>query len=145
MNGQVDLDADRESVWRALNDPEILKKCIPGCQELQKTDDEHFTARTKVAIGPIKATFSGNVELSEIDRPNGYRISGEGQGGIAGFAKAGARVQLADAEGGRTSLTYDVDAQIGGRIAQLGARLVNGVAKSYSDQFFSNLAKELNG
>lgn len=143
MTGQVDLDADRVRVWDALNDPEILRKCIPGCQELEKADDRRFNAKTKVAIGPIKATFSGSVELSDIDAPNGYTISGEGRGGIAGSAKAGATVKLRDRPEGGTSLIYDVSADVGGRIAQLGARLINGVAKSYADQFFSSFAKEI--
>lgn len=143
MTGQVDLTAARPQVWNALNDPEVLRACIPGCEALEKTDDTHFSARTKVAIGPIKATFSGSVELSDIDAPNGYKIVGEGRGGIAGSAKAGASVRLEDGPNGGTCLFYEVDAQVGGRIAQLGARLINGVAKSYADQFFNNFAQEL--
>ena len=142
MAGAVTLPADREAVWAALNDPAVLKSSIPGCQELDRTSDTGFSAIAKVSIGPVKATFKGNVALSDIDAPNGYTISGEGQGGIAGFAK-GAKVALTDAEAGGTLLTYDVEAQVGGKIAQLGGRLINGVAKKYADEFFANFAKAL--
>jgi uncharacterized protein len=142
MQGEVTLPAERERVWAALNDPEVLKACIPGCQELEKVSDTEFAAVAKVAVGPVKATFKGNVTLSDIDAPNGYTITGEGQGGVAGFAKGGAKVRLAEAEGG-TQLSYDVEAQVGGKIAQLGGRLINGVAKKYADQFFGNFAKLL--
>ena len=143
MTGSVTLPADRERVWAALNDAETLKAAIPGCQELTKTSDTSFEATAKVAIGPVKATFKGAVNLSDMDPPNGYTISGEGQGGIAGFAKGGAKVRLEDAEGGGTVLNYDVEAQVGGKIAQLGGRLINGVAKKYADEFFANFAKSL--
>jgi carbon monoxide dehydrogenase subunit G len=142
MQGEVALPAERERVWAALNDPEVLKACIPGCQELEKVSDTEFAAVAKVAVGPVKATFKGNVTLSDIDAPNGYTITGEGQGGVAGFAKGGAKVRLSEAEGG-TQLSYDVEAQVGGKIAQLGGRLINGVAKKYADQFFGNFAKLL--
>jgi uncharacterized protein len=142
MNGEVVLPADKATVWAALNDPETLKACIPGCESLEKVSDTEFQAVAKVAIGPVKATFKGAVQLSDLDPPNGYTISGEGQGGIAGFAKGGAKVRLGDAEGG-TRLAYDVDAQVGGKIAQLGGRLINGVAKKYADEFFANFAKRL--
>ncbi len=143
MSGQVTLPADREKVWAGLNDPEILKRSIPGCQEMTRTGDAGFAAVAKVAIGPVKATFKGNVTLSDLDPPNGYRISGEGSGGIAGFAKGGAKVQLSDGEAGGTVLAYDVEAQVGGKIAQLGGRLINGVAKKYADEFFANFGKAL--
>jgi carbon monoxide dehydrogenase subunit G len=143
MAGSVTLPADRARVWDALNDPAILKQAIPGCQELDKTSDTSFAATAKVAIGPVKATFKGAVNLSDIDAPNGYTISGEGQGGIAGFAKGGAKVHLTDADGGGTVLNYEVEAQVGGKIAQLGGRLINGVAKKYADEFFANFAKAL--
>ena len=143
MAGEVTLPADRATVWAALNDPEMLKRSIPGCQELERTGDSGFSAVARVSIGPVKATFKGNVTLSDIDAPNGYRISGEGQGGVAGFAKGGAQVRLTDADGGGTKLAYDVEAQVGGKIAQLGGRLINGVAKKYADEFFTNFAKAL--
>jgi carbon monoxide dehydrogenase subunit G len=143
MTGSVTLPAEKARVWAALNDAETLKASIPGCQELNKTSDTSFEAVAKVAIGPVKATFKGAVNLSDIDAPNGYTITGEGQGGIAGFAKGGAKVRLEDAEGGGTVLNYDVEAQVGGKIAQLGGRLINGVAKKYADEFFANFAKSL--
>ncbi len=142
MTGEVTLPADRATVWAALNDPEILKRCIPGAQELDKVSDTEFQASAKVAVGPVKATFKGRITLSDIDAPNGYTISGEGQGGVAGFAKGGAKVRLTDAEGG-TRLAYDVEATVGGKIAQVGGRLINGVAKKYADEFFDNFAKAL--
>jgi uncharacterized protein len=142
MQGEVMLPANRERVWAALNDPEVLKACIPGVQELDKVSDTAFNAVAKVAIGPVKATFKGAVSLTDLDPPNGYTISGEGQGGVAGFAKGGAKVRLDEADGG-TKLTYDVEAQVGGKIAQLGGRLINGVAKKYADEFFANFAKNL--
>lgn len=142
MNGEVTLPADRERVWAALNDPEILKSCIPGCEELTKVSDTELVATARVAVGPVKAPFSGKVTLSDLDPPNGYRISGEGQGGVAGCAKGGATVRLEDVEGG-TRMTYDVDAQVGGKLAQLGGRLINGVAKKYADDFFARFSKAL--
>ena len=145
MTGEVKLPADKATVWAKLNDPEVLKACIPGCQELVKEGDTAFRAVTKLAIGPVKATFKGKVTLSDIDAPNGYILTGEGEGGIAGFAKGGAKVSLADAEGGGTTLAYDVQANVGGKIAQLGSRLIDGVAKKMSDAFFTNFAKAVGG
>jgi hypothetical protein len=141
MNGQVTLPADRATVWAALNDAEVLKACIPGCEDLTKEDDTHFSAVAKVKVGPVKATFRGKVALEDLDPPNGYRIAGEGEGGIAGFAKGGARVTLAEAEGGGTVLAYEVEAQIGGKLMQLGSRLINSVAKKYADDFFANFER----
>ena len=142
INGTATLNAPRDRVWAALNDPAVLKACIPGCQELEKVSDTEFQATVRAAVGPVKATFKGRVQLLDLDPPNGYRIAGEGQGGVAGFAKGGANVRLEDAEGG-TRMTYDVEAQIGGKLAQLGGRLINGVAKKYADEFFANFAKQL--
>jgi carbon monoxide dehydrogenase subunit G len=145
MNGEVALPADRATVWTALNDPAVLRRCIPGTQELEKISDTEFQATVRAAVGPVKATFKGRVTLSDLDPPNAYRISGEGQGGVAGFAKGGANVRLAEADGGGTLMAYDVEATVGGKIAQLGGRLINGVAKKYADEFFANFAKELAG
>ena len=145
MNGEVQLAAPREAVWTALNDPDVLKACIPGCESLEKLSDNEFEAVAANRIGPVKARFKGRVTLSELDPPNGYRISGQGDGGVAGFAKGGATVGLTDAaEGGGTVLSYNVEAQIGGKLAQLGQRLVNGAAKKLADQFFDNFAKAVN-
>jgi uncharacterized protein len=145
MQGEVTLPASREVVWAKLNDPEVLKACIPGCEELTKDDDTHFSAVAKIKLGPVKATFKGKVALSDLDPPNGYTISGEGEGGIAGFAKGGAKVALSDAEGGGTVLRYVVDAQVGGKIMQLGSRLIDSVAKKYADEFFAKFALAVAG
>lgn len=140
MNGESLLPADRDTVWRSLNDSEVLKVCIPGCQQLEQKEDGGFSAVVKVKIGPVSATFKGAVDLTDLDPPNGYRIVGQGEGGAAGFARGGATVGLSEQDGG-TLLSYDVDAVIGGRLAQLGGRLVNGVAKKLADEFFANFAK----
>jgi carbon monoxide dehydrogenase subunit G len=144
MTGEVTLPADRPKVWAMLNDAAVLKACIPGCQSLEKTSDTSFAAVVKIKIGPVGASFKGKVQLSDIDPPNGYTISGEGEGGIAGFANGGAKVHLADAPEG-TLLRYDVQANVGGKIAQLGSRLIDGVAKKMSDQFFANFAAAVAG
>jgi uncharacterized protein len=141
MTGEVEIAAPQETVWRKLNDPDVLKACIPGCEHLEKLSETEFQATAKIKIGPVSATFKGRVELSDIDAPNGYTISGEGQGGIAGFAKGGAKVALVP-NGTGTIMRYDVEAQVGGKIAQLGARLIDGVAKRMADQFFERFAEE---
>ncbi len=144
MNGEIQLAAPRETVWQKLNDPAVLKACIPGCEELEQTEDGGFRATAKVKVGPVSARFKGRVTLSDLDPPNGYKISGEGEGGVAGFAKGGAVVALADKDGG-TLLTYNVDAQIGGKLAQLGQRLINGTAKKLADEFFAKFADAVQG
>jgi uncharacterized protein len=144
MNGEVQLAAPREVVWTKLNDPEVLKVSIPGCEELERTEDNGFRATVKVKVGPVSARFKGRVTLSDLDPPNGYRINGEGEGGVAGFAKGGASVKLAEKDGG-TLLNYEVEAQIGGKLAQLGQRLINGTSKKLADEFFANFAKAVQG
>lgn len=144
MTGEVQLPASRETVWAKLNDPETLKACIPGCQELNMLSETEFEAVAVNKIGPVKAKFKGRVTLSDLDPPNGYKISGQGDGGVAGFAKGGAAVALAEKDGG-TLLTYNVEAQIGGKLAQLGQRLINGAAKKLADQFFENFAAAVKG
>ncbi len=145
MLGEVTLPADRQAVWGKLNDPEVLKTCIPGCRSLEKTGENGFVATVKIKVGPVSATFKGAVTLSDLDPPNTYRISGQGEGGVAGFAKGGALVTLSDAEAGGTKLTYDVEANVGGKLAQLGGRLIDSVAKKMADQFFANFAKAVVG
>ncbi len=135
MTGEYRIDAPREAVWTALNDPDILKLAIPGCEEVTKESDTAFAAKVTAKVGPVKAKFSGQVTLSDIDPPNGYTISGEGQGGPAGFAKGGAKVSLIK-DGDGTILRYTVTATVGGKLAQIGSRLVDGVAKKMADQFF---------
>jgi uncharacterized protein len=136
MTGEVRLAAPRETVWRALNDPEILKQSIPGCEEIQKVSDTEMTARVSAKVGPVSAKFTGKVTLSDLDPPNGYTISGEGQGGVAGFAKGGAKVTLEE-EGDETVLRYTVQAQVGGKLAQIGSRLIDATARKMADQFFT--------
>jgi carbon monoxide dehydrogenase subunit G len=140
MTGECPITAPRETVWKMLNDPEVLRACIPGCEELNKTSETSFEAVATSKIGPVKARFKGRVELSELDEPNGYCLSGEGNGGVAGFAKGRAKVTLSDS-GANTILAYEVEAQIGGKLAQLGQRLVDGVAKRLADQFFTRFTE----
>ena len=139
MSGEQQLAAPRATVWAKLNDPAVLKACIPGCETLDLIGENEFQAVATNRIGPVKARFKGKVRLTDLDPPNGYKISGEGDGGVAGFAKGGATVTLTDKDGG-TLLTYNVEAQIGGKLAQLGQRLVNGAAKKLADDFFAKFA-----
>lgn len=136
MNGEERIAAPRQIVWEALNDPEILRACIPGCQELEKISDTELSAVVKVKIGPVSATFKGDVTLENINAPQSYTITGEGKGGIAGFAKGGADVQLTE-DGAETVLSYVVNAQVGGKIAQLGSRLIDSSSKKLAGQFFA--------
>lgn len=142
MSGEYDLPQKREIVWRALNDPAMLEKCIPGCETLEKLSDTEFQATVKLSIGPVSARFKGKVKLEDIDAPNGYKIVGEGEGGVAGFAKGQASVALAD-EGEGCKLTYKAEAATGGKIAQLGQRLISGSAKKTADRFFENFVEAL--
>ena len=142
MNGEVELAASRDLVWTKLNDPEVLKACIPGCEDLIKTDANQFQAVAKMKIGPVSARFKGKVTLSDLDPPNGYKIAGEGEGGVAGFAKGEATVMLADHNGG-TLLKYEAAAQTGGKLAQLGQRLIGGTAKKLADEFFASFARAI--
>ena len=139
MTGEVQLPASRETVWAMLNELAVLKSCIPGCESLDKDSDNEFRAVATIKIGPVKARWKGKVRFSNLDPPNSYSISGEGDGGVAGFAKGGAKVSLANKDGG-TLLSYNVEAQIGGKLAQLGQRLINSVAKKTADDFFGNFA-----
>ena len=142
LTGEYKIAAPREAVWKALNDPEILKQAIPGCEEIQKLSDTEMTAKVTARVGPVKASFAGKVTLSDLDPPNGYKISGEGQGGVAGFARGGADVRLKpDESGAGTILTYTANAAVGGKLAQIGSRLIEGAAKQTADQFFSKFAE----
>jgi uncharacterized protein len=137
MSGEVRIAAPREAVWRALNDPEILRQCIPGCEEIEKLSDTEMTAKVTAKVGPVKARFGGKVTLSDLDPPNGYKISGEGQGGGAGFAKGGAVVRLTPDGSSGTVLHYEVNAAVGGKLAQIGSRLIDGTARKMADDFFA--------
>ena len=144
MTGEYRIPAPQQRVWDALNDPAVLKTCIAGCQQLDKVSDTEFKAIVATKVGPISATFRGAVTLSELDAPNGYTLTGQGQGGAAGFARMSARVALkpqADA----TLLTYAANAEIGGKLASVGSRLVQTVARKNADDFFSAFARQLGG
>jgi carbon monoxide dehydrogenase subunit G len=142
MTGEHLIPAPRETVWRALNDPELLKRAIPGCEEVVKLSDTEFTAKVTSKIGPVSAKFAGKVTLSDLDPPNGYRITGEGQGGAAGFAKGGAEVRLEPGPApNQTLLRYTVNAAVGGKLAQIGSRLIDGAARKTAEQFFGKFAE----
>jgi carbon monoxide dehydrogenase subunit G len=136
MNGSQRIEAPREVVYAALNDVEVLRQCIPGCETIEKTSDTEMNAKVTLKIGPVKASFTGKVTLSDLDPPNGYTISGEGSGGAAGFAKGGAKVSLVPEGEEATILNYTVQAQIGGKLAQLGGRLIDSTAKKLAGDFF---------
>src|SRR5437868_5023643 len=144
IKGEYKIAAPREKVFAALNDPTVLQACIPGCESLEKVSDTEMKAKVRLRIGPVSASFTGKVTLSDIDPPNGYKISGEGQGGAAGFAKGSAVVTLRE-DGAETVLNYNVDAQVGGKIAQVGARLIDGTAKKLADEFFGKFAAMVGG
>lgn len=145
MVGEARLEASRSVVWDSLNDPEILKKSIPGCEELQKLSDTSYTAVVVSKVGPIKARFLGNVSLSDINAPSSYTLIGEGQGGMAGFAKAEIRVELEELDQSLTLLRYTVKANVGGKLAQLGSRLIDATARKNADDFFENFGKAVGG
>ncbi|MDR6774406.1 carbon monoxide dehydrogenase subunit G [Azospirillum sp. BE72] len=140
MSGSHRIEANREAVWAALNDPDILRQCIPGCEEVVRQSDTEMTAKVVAKVGPVSAKFAGKVTLSDLDPPNGYTISGEGSGGAAGFGKGGATVTLSD-DGGATLLTYTAKAQVGGKLAQIGSRLVDATARKMAEEFFARFTQ----
>jgi len=142
MTGEYVIPAPRQKVWEALNDTEVLKQCIPGCETITRHSETEMSATVKAKVGPVSARFGGKVTISDIDPPNGYRISGEGQGGVAGFAKGGANVSLTD-DGADTLLSYTVNAQVGGKLAQLGGRLIDATAKQMADAFFDRFSAQV--
>jgi carbon monoxide dehydrogenase subunit G len=144
MTGEYRIPAPQQRVWDALNDPAVLKACIAGCQQLDKISDTEFKAIVATKVGPISATFRGAVNLSELDAPNGYTLTGQGQGGAAGFARMSARVALKP-EADDTVLTYAANAEIGGKLASVGSRLVQSVARKNADDVFSAFARQLGG
>jgi carbon monoxide dehydrogenase subunit G len=145
LSGEYRLPLPRQTVWNGLNDPEILKQCIPGCDELVKSSDTEMSAKVGLKIGPMTAKFTGKVTLSDLDPPNGYKIAGEGQGGVAGFGKGSAVVTLEDDGAGGTILRYTADSQVGGKMAQLGSRLIDATAKKLADEFFGKFAEIVGG
>jgi len=144
MTGEQRIGATQQAVWAALNDAEVLRQSIPGCESLEKLSDTEMAAKVKLQIGPVRANFSGKVTLSDLDPPNSYRISGEGSGGAAGFAKGGAVVRLSE-DGGATLMRYEVKADVGGKIAQLGGRLIDATAKKLADEFFQKFTTIVGG
>ena len=144
MTDSRTIAASPEEVWNAILDPEVLKQCVPGCTEMSGNADDGFEATVVQKVGPVKATFKGTVVLSDMVPGKSLTLTGEGKGGAAGFAKGGADVKLAAVEGG-TELHYDVDAKVGGKLAQLGSRIIDGFAKKMADQFFSNFQSAVEG
>jgi len=144
MSDEIRIEAPREKVYAALNDPEILKRSVPGCEEMVRVSDTELAAVAMVKIGPVKAKFKGQVTLSDINPPNGYTITGEGKGGAAGFAKGGAKVSLEE-DGDATILRYEVQADVGGKLAQVGARLIEGTAKKLAADFFAAFREAVAG
>jgi uncharacterized protein len=144
MTGEHRIGAPRATVWAALNDADVLRACIPGCESLEKTSPTEFHAKVVQKIGPVKARFEGGVELTDIVAPVSYTIQGEGKGGVAGFAKGGAQVHLAE-DGEATVLTYQVHAMVGGKLARLGSRLIDSTAKKLATRFFDNFEAHLHG
>jgi carbon monoxide dehydrogenase subunit G len=144
MQGERRIPGPRERVWQALNDPEVLKACIPGCETIEKVSDTEFTAKVVARVGPVRASFSGKVTLTDLDPPSGYTITGEGTGGVAGFAKGSAKVALEE-EGAETVLRYGVQAQVGGKLAQIGSRLIDATARKYADDFFGRFVGMMSG
>lgn len=142
FTGRYVIAAPPEKVWEGINDPTILKACIPGCEQLDKTSPTDFVATAKLKIGPVSATFKGKVTLSELQPPSRLTLTGEGQGGVAGFAKGGAEVVLTP-EGDGTVLTYTAKASVGGKLAQIGQRLIDGAAKQIADDFFKRFTAAL--
>ena len=145
MSGEYRIPAPREKVWAALNDPETLKASLPGCETLEKTGDNQFAATVVAKVGPVKAKFNGNVALSNLNPPESYTIAGEGKGGAAGFAKGGADVRLTADGADTTVLRYTAKADVGGKLAQLGSRLIDGTAKKMADEFFDNFCRQVAG
>ena len=142
ITGEYRISASRVQVWEALNDPDVLRACIPGLENLDKKSDTEFAAVVTTRVGPVKVRFEGSVTLSDLDPPHGYQIVGEGQGGVAGFAKGTCQVSLGEV-GEETLLRYRADAQVGGKLAQIGSRMISGVAKKTADDFFSAFAKQM--
>lgn len=149
ISGSYFIAADKQSVWQALNDADVLRACVPGCESLEQTSDTEFEAVAAVKVGPVKAKFKGSVTLEDLNPPHSYTIVGSGKGGIAGFASGQAEVKLEEAqdEDGRdgTQLSYDVDAKVGGKLAQIGGRLIQGTAKKLADEFFTAFRAEVTG
>ncbi len=140
MTGEFRIPAPRQRVWEALNDPEMLRQAIPGCQTIEKVSDTEFTAKVRAKVGPVSANFGGKVTLSDLDPPKAYTIAGEGSGGVAGFAKGSAKVNLDEDGGEATVLRYEVQAHVGGKLAQIGSRLIDATSRKMAEEFFNHFA-----
>ena len=143
--GEYDIPASREVVWTALNDPEVLGRCITGCQEVTQLDEQHFNVKVKAKVGPVSATFHAELELGDLNPPESYTIKGGVKGGAAGFGKGDANVSLTEVDSDNTRLTYQVKASVGGKLAQVGSRLVDGAARKMADEFFAAFRDHLAG
>lgn len=140
ISGEFDIPTTRQHVWEALNDPEVLKQCIPGCESIERESDTEFVAKMKAKIGPVKARFESRILLSDLDPPQSYTITGEGKGGPAGFGKGSARVTLAEV-GDNTLLEYTAQMQVGGKLAQVGSRLIGGAVRKIANDFFGKFVE----
>lgn len=145
MSGEQLIPASQQDTWLALNDPQMLKACVPGCESIDHIADNEYQVQMVARVGPVSAKFKGRLTLSDIRPPDSYSLAFEGQGGPAGFAKGGAQVRLSPQEGGQTKLSYDVKASVGGKLAQIGSRLVDAAAKKVADDFFRNFTQKLSG
>jgi len=145
MSSSRTIPASQEETWQALNDPEVLKAAIPGCESIEKLSDTEYQIVMATKVGPVNARFRGRMLLSDVDAPSAYTLTFEGQGGAAGFAKGGASVRLVPEDPGTTRLEYTVNAQVGGKLAQVGSRLIDGAAKKMADEFFAAFAAQLAG
>ncbi len=143
QSGEFRIQASREAVWTALNDPAVLQRSIEGCEEMQRIDDTHFTASVRARVGPVSATFAGEVTLTDLDPPSSYTLVGAGKGGAAGFARGEARLRLIANGPSETLLQYDIEAKVGGKLAQIGSRLIDGAARKMADDFFGRFAEQL--
>jgi carbon monoxide dehydrogenase subunit G len=144
MTGEQLIPVPQQKVWEGLNDPEVLKACIPGCETIERVSDTEYRVAMTAAVGPVKAKFNGKLLLADLDPPNSYKLSFEGSGGAAGFGKGGAQVALAP-DGAGTKLTYKASAQVGGKLAQVGSRLIDGVSRKMADEFFQRFNTRLAG
>jgi uncharacterized protein len=144
MTGEQIIPVPQQKVWEGLNDPEVLKACIPGCETIERVSDTEYRVAMTAAVGPVKAKFNGKLLLADLDPPNSYKLSFEGSGGAAGFGKGGAQVALAP-DGAGTKLTYKASAQVGGKLAQVGSRLIDGVSRKMADEFFQRFNTRLAG
>lgn len=145
LHQKVIIPVARPQVWQSLNDPAVLQACLPGCESFEQSEANTFAMVVKAKVGPVKATFNGEMTLSEVNEPSSYTISGSGKGGVAGFAKGAAKVQLEEVDDTTTAMSYSVSASVGGKLAQIGSRLVTGAARKMADDFFCEFVRHVSG